>query len=277
MKPILLALLLLMTGACTNKKETANEQAAKTGIEVRDFPYRDGALLCQGFVALPDSKEPAPAVLIVPEWWGIGDYEKSRARQLAELGFVAFVVDMYGEGRRLQTPDSAGKYAAVFYSDVDLAKNRFLAAYQQVKSLAQTDTNRIGAIGYCFGGTQVLNMARMGLPLQAVVSFHGNLRCAPIQQPIAKKAAVLVCNGAADGFVSEEDILQFKQEMQAADFAFTFTNYADAKHAFTNPEADQYAQKFNMDIAYNPLADSASWVEMKNFLEKNLMQTQGAL
>ena len=208
-----------------------------------------------------------PVVLIVHEWWGISDYTRNRARQLADMGYLAFAIDMYGEGKTAETPEEAGKLAAPFYEGVRVSQPRFEAALAKIKTYPNADTNHIAAIGYCFGGSMVLNMAKIGEPLKAVVSFHGNLAGVPVSDK-GIKAAVLVCHGEADQFVKPEELAAFKKEMETAKADFTFKSYPGATHAFTNPAATEKGKKFSMPIAYNEAADTASWNEMKVLFER---------
>ena len=207
-------------------------------------------------------------MLIVPEWWGISDYTRGRAKQLAELGYLAFAVDFYGEGKTAETPDEAGKLAGPFYAPGStMGKNRFDAALAKIKTHPGADTNKIAAIGYCFGGAMVLNMARLGEPLKGVVSFHGNLAGVPLKKELLK-ADVLVCHGDSDKFVLPAEVATFKKQMDSIGATYTFKHYANATHAFTNPMADEKAKKYKMPVAYNPAADTSSFNEMKLFLNK---------
>ena len=268
---VLLAAGVVMT-ACNNeekKTEPSVETAVKEPkIKEDNVTYTGDNISMSGFVAYDENKEgPRPAVIVVPEWWGLNDYPKHRAKQLAELGYIAIAIDMYGNGKTADNPDSAGKYATPFYQDPQMAKRRFEAALQKLKSYSQTDTSKIAAIGYCFGGAQVLNMARLGENLKGVVSFHGNLMGVPADKS-KLKAAILVCHGAADTFVSTKEIELFKQEMVKVGADYKFNAYDSAKHAFTNPEATELGKKFNLPIAYNAAADSASWNDMKSFFNR---------
>lgn len=255
--------------ACNNAEEKQTETTeTKPRIKEENVTYSDDDISMKGFVVYDESKEgPRPAVIVVPEWWGLNDYPKRRAKELAELGYIAMAIDMYGEGKTADNPDSAGKYATPFYQDPQMAKRRFDAALAKLKSYLQTDTARIAAIGYCFGGAQVLNMARLGEDLKGVVSFHGNLMGVPADKNTLK-AAILVCHGGVDPFVTPEEIEGFKKEMDAVNANYTFNVYDSATHAFTNPAATEAGKKFNLPIAYNAKADSASWQDMKAFFDK---------
>jgi dienelactone hydrolase len=225
-------------------------------------------VLMKNFLAYNENiKGQRPGVLVVPEWWGVNDYARKRARMLAELGYTALVVDMYGEGKQAMTPDEAGKLSSEVMKNLDVAKGRFMAAMELLKKQTPVDPNRIAAIGYCFGGGIVLNMARQNVDLKGVASFHGGLTPVEPAQPGGVKAKILALTGSDDGFVPTEQVEAFKREMKAAGADFQVISYPGAKHSFTNPEADSLGKKFNMPIAYNSKADKESWDEMKNFLE----------
>jgi dienelactone hydrolase len=237
----------------------------ESGLKEETVSYTADNITFKSFVAYNaghDTKR--PAVLVVPEWWGLNDYVKARARQLAELGYIAIAVDFYGEGRIADNPDSAGKWAMPFYKNPQMAKSHFDAALEKIKSYPQTDTGKIAAIGYCFGGAQVLNMARLGEHLKGVVSFHGNLVGVPVKKELLK-AKILVCHGEADQFVKPAEVAAFKKSMDSVGADYTFKSYPGATHAFSNPDATAIGQKFKMPIAYNVAADTASWNEMKSF------------
>jgi len=260
--------------ACNNQQTASQESTAAAtdsstakGPKIKEetVSYTAGNLGVKSFVAYDESNAgKRPAVLIVPEWWGLNDYVKRRAKQLAELGYIALAVDFYGDGKIADNPDSAGKWATPFYKNPQLAKTNFDAALEKIKTYPQTDTTKIAAIGYCFGGAQVLNMARMGEPLKAVVSFHGNLAGVPVKKDLLK-ANVLVCHGEADQFVKPAEVAAFKKSMDSVGASYTFKSYPGATHAFTNPDATAMGQKFKLPIAYNGAADTASWNEMKTF------------
>ncbi|MGN6293845.1 MAG: dienelactone hydrolase family protein [Chitinophagaceae bacterium] len=263
---------ILSLAACNNAEKKAEPETPATAKEPKikedNVSYTGDNISMNGFVAYDENKEgPRPGVIIVPEWWGLNEYPKERAKQLAALGYIAIAIDMYGNGKIADNPDSAGKYATPFYQDPKMAQRRFDAALAKLKSYSQTDTSKIAAIGYCFGGAQVLNMARLGENLKGVVSFHGNLMGVPADKNTLK-AAILVCHGAADPFVPAAEVEKFKKEMEAVGANYTFKAYENATHAFTNPASTENGKKFNMPIAYNPAADSASWQDMKTFFGK---------
>jgi dienelactone hydrolase len=251
------------------KSETNKAHAMKNyALKTENVDYSGDGVSMKGFVAYnEDTATAKPVVLILPEWWGIGDYTRGRAKQLAELGYLAFAVDMYGEGKTAETPDDAGKLATPFYTSATLCKSRFDAAMAKIKTYKFADANRVAAIGYCFGGAMVLNMARAGEPLKGVVSFHGNLVGNKLDKSLLK-ADVLVCHGDDDKFVSLTEVATFKKQMDSLGASYTFKSYAGATHAFTNPGATEKGKKFNLPIVYNAAADTASFNEMKVFFDK---------
>jgi dienelactone hydrolase/uncharacterized protein YndB with AHSA1/START domain len=238
-------------------------------IVAEEIKYKVGAQSFTGFLAYDQNRQQRPGILLVHEWWGHDDYVRSRARQLAELGFVALALDMYGGGKHAHHPDEAGKMAGEVKKNFDSAKERFVAALEELKNHPATDRERIAAIGYCFGGNIVLNMARSGIDLDGVVSFHGSLDAIgnPAQQGQVR-ASMLVLNGADDAMVPPEQIQGFMEEMDKAGVDYEFINYPGAKHGFTNPEADNNARKFNLPVAYNAQADQQSWQKMRDFLAR---------
>ena len=240
--------------------------AAVRGQEV---DYSADGVKLKGYIAYDDSiKGKRPGVLVVHEWWGQNEYPRKRARMLAKLGYTAMALDMYGDGKVASHPKDAGKFAGMIRSNMPLAKSRFLAALAILKKNKMTDPNKIAAIGYCFGGGVVLAMARQGVDLDGVVSFHGSLKTTQPAKPGEVKAKVLVCNGEDDPFTKPEDIVAFKSEMKSAGVDMRFVDYPGAKHAFTNPDATALGKKFNLPLAYNAQADKQSWLEMQSFFKK---------
>ncbi len=209
-----------------------------------------------------------PGVLVFPEWWGLNDYIKKRTEQVASLGYFAMGVDMYGNGKTADHPEEAGSLMNGVLGDLDLLKFRVEAAYQALRNEELADSNRMGAIGYCFGGALVLNMARFGMDLQGVVSFHGALDSMQKPGPGEVKAKILVCHGAADEFIPDEAIVNFKKEMEEASADFEFVDYQGALHGFTNPAADERGKAFNLPLAYDEKADLQSWQAMESHFEK---------
>jgi len=186
-----------------------------------------------------------------------------RAAVLAGLGYVALALDMYGDGKTVTHPKDAGALAGEVRKNMDVAEKRFRAAMALLAGQPDVDARRLAAIGYCFGGGMVLEMARRGLPLAAVVSFHGSLPTQTPAKPGGVKAKVLVLNGADDSFVKPEQIEAFKKEMQAAGVDYRFVSYPGAVHGFTNPAATENGKKYNLPLAYNAEVDRQSWEEMR--------------
>ncbi len=241
--------------------------AAEPKIVGKTVEYTVQGMVMKGYLAYDENiKGKHPGVLVVHEWWGLNDYARKRARMLAELGYTALAVDMYGEGKQAMHPDDARKFSSELMKNFDDAKARFLAAMEFLKQQPSVDSNRIAAIGYCMGGGVVLNMARQGVDLKGVASFHGSLTAVKPALPGSVKAKVLVLHGADDKFIPPEQIEAFKQEMKSAGADFQFISYPGAVHSFTNPEADDLGKKYNMPIAYNAQADQKSWDELKKFL-----------
>ena len=259
---------LLFLIACNGTQPSATMETQKVSVKEENITYTGDNVNMKGFVAYNEaSAAKRPVVLIVHEWWGLNDYTKGRAKQLAALGYLAIAVDLYGEGKTAEDPDNAGKLAGPFYQNPQMAKKRFDAALAKIKTYAVADTNNIAAIGYCFGGGMVLNFARMGENLKGVVSFHGSLLGVPPDKKLLK-ADILVCHGEDDKFVKAEDVAKFKMQMDSIGASYTFKSYAGATHAFSNPNATEMGKKFNMPIAYNAAADTASFNEMKTFFGK---------
>ncbi len=238
------------------------------GIVTKEFTYNGGGVSMKGYLAYNgDLQGKQPGVLVVHEWWGQNEYPRERARMLAGLGYVALALDMYGDGKIANHPDNAGKFAMEVMQHMDTAKARFVAAYDLLKAQPECDSTRIAAIGYCFGGGVVLNMALLGLPLDGVVSFHGSLPTQPPPGEEPVKAKVLVCNGADDPFNPPATVDQFKKLMDSVHADYKVIDYPGAKHAFTNPAADSLGKLFNIPIAYNEAADKGSWSAMEEFLK----------
>lgn len=267
---MLICIMLIASCKLSDKKKEPDMKEPKLKEENVTYSAGDSkdSLILDGFIVYDENIEgKRPAVLVIHEWWGLNDYTKMRARELAKLGYIAMAIDMYGNGKRADNPDAAGKLAGPFYQNPQLAKPLFDAALAKLKTYSQTDPAKVAAIGYCFGGAQVLNLARFGEDLKGVVSFHGNLTVTTPDKNLLK-ADVLVCHGAADPFVPQTEVDKFKKQMDSIGAKYTFKAYEGATHAFTNPNATAMGEKFNLPIKYNPAADSASWKDMKDFFKK---------
>jgi dienelactone hydrolase len=233
-------------------------------IHTETVDYHDGNTTLEGFLAYDDSiSGKRPGVLVVHQWRGITDYEKMRAQQLAQLGYVAFCADIYGKGVRPQTPQASAAEAGKFRGgDRKLLRERVNAGLDELKSNPWADTNRLAAIGYCFGGTTVLELARSGAQLNGVVSFHGGLDSPNPSDGKNIKCKVLVLAGADDPFQSQENLTAFENEMRNSGVDWQIVFYGGAVHAFTQPDVD----KENLNGAkYDEKADKRSWQAMKDF------------
>ena len=246
----------------------AGISVSHAGTITQKIDYQVDGVTMKGYLAYDDAiKGQRPGIIVVHEWWGLNDYARQRARMLAELGYTAFALDMYGDGKQARHPDDAKKFSSEVMQNFPMAKARFIAALDVLRKHRTVDPHRIAAIGYCFGGGIVLEMARSGIDVAGVASFHGMLATAHPAQVSAIKAKILVMTGAEDPFVPPAQVAQFKQEMDAAKVDYTLISYPGAKHAFTNPDADKYGEKFNLPLAYNQAADQASWKEMQDFFQ----------
>jgi dienelactone hydrolase len=225
-------------------------------------------VVLKGYIAYDNKvRGKRPGVLVVHEWWGLNEYARKRARMLAELGYTALAVDMYGEGKQAMHPDDAKKFSSETMKNFDTAKARFIAGMDFLKKQPTVDAGRIAAIGYCFGGGVVLNMARQGVDLKGVASFHGSLAAVKPAVPGMVKAKLRVYTGADDKFVPAEAVEAFKKEMAEAKADFKVIAYPGAIHSFTNPDATELGKKYNLPLAYNEKADKESWEDMKKFLD----------
>jgi dienelactone hydrolase len=238
--------------------------AAQAAIQTRTVEYADGATKLEGYLAWDDSRPGyQPGVLIVHQWKGLGDYEQKRAQMLAGLGYIAFACDIYGQGVRPQSSADAGKEAGKYKNDPALFRRRLQAGLDALKAQQGVDQGRVAAIGYCFGGSGVLELARSGADIAGVVSFHGGLQTS---QPAAKgavKAKVLVLNGADDPGAPASVVAAFEEEMRSAGVDWELTNYGGAVHAFTDWSANTPGRAM-----YNESADRRSWEQMKDFLQE---------
>ncbi len=244
-------------------------QTAKAALVTKEVVYKDGATELTGYLVYDDAFQGSlPGVMVVHEWWGHNDYVRNRADQLAALGYVAFAADMYGTGKLATTPDEAKALSKPFYDDRKLMQSRAAAGLAILAAEPKVLKENIGVIGYCFGGTVALEVARSGADVDGVVSFHGGLGTTSPAQKGVVKARVLALNGKADSMVPESEKMGFVEEMTNAGVDFKSMDYPDAKHAFTNPAATETGKKFGLDVAYNEEADKNSWAEMREFFKK---------
>lgn len=233
--------------------------------EITETPvtYKDGGTTLKGFVVVDTAqKARRPGIIVVHEWWGITQHMHHEARRLAQQGYVAFIADMYGDAKTADNPADAGALSGAVMTNPQAMKSRFDAARAQLASLPTVDASRIGAVGYCFGGAVVLNMARAGADLAAVAGFHASLGLnTPAPAPGTVKARILVLNGADDPFVKKEQYVQFESDLKAANADFKVITYPGAVHAFTNPEATALGKKFNLPLRYDAKANDAAEAE----------------
>jgi len=241
---------------------------AQAELHTEPVEYRHGDTVLEGYLAYDSHLEkPGPGVLVVHEWKGLNEYAKHRAEQLAQLGYTALAVDMYGKGIQAKDHEEAAKLSGIYRSDRQLMRARIQAGLDVLSHHPLVDARRIGAIGYCFGGTTVLELARSGADVAGVVSFHGGLATPSPASPGTVKARVLVCHGAADSYVSAEEVAAFEAEMQQAGVEYRLIRYDGAVHSFTVPDAGNDSSR---GVAYHPEADRASWEAMRRFFEEVL-------
>lgn len=295
---ILLACFFACGGSATDSDETAAESAqgesATVGSETalaeapnaepsppgdtssvigEELTYEADGKTLKGYLAYnTETDQPRPGILVVHEWWGHNEYVRERARMLAELGYTALALDMYGEGKNTEHPKEAGEFSAQALKDLKGARARFEAAAELLRDHKTTDADLIGAIGYCFGGGVALNMARMGSDLDAVVSFHGSLDPKKKAKKGAIKAEILVLTGEADPMVPAKSVEAFKKEMKQAKADVEVVSYPGVVHAFTNPDATELGKKYDLPIKYDAQADKDSWERMKAHLAETFAE-----
>nr|WP_299381354.1 dienelactone hydrolase family protein [Allomuricauda sp.] len=254
------------TESNTESKKVAEELPIK--VKGEEVAYATDSTNLKGYIAYnKNAKEKCPGILIVHEWWGHNNYVRQRADMLAELGYTAIAVDMYGDGKLAEHPDDAGKFARTVMTNLPEATARFNAAMELLKSHASVDSEKIGAIGYCFGGSVVLTMANSGADLDAVAAFHSGVRL-PVMPNDKLKAKVLVCNGADDPFISPESVTAFKSALDSINADYKYFSYPGVKHSFTSKEADANGEKFNMPLAYDADADEKSWASLQQLFSE---------
>ena len=235
-------------------------------VEGEAFEYQQGTTILEGWkIPYRGSVDLVPGVLIIPDWTGVGDFSKTQALDFAKMGIVVVVADIYGKGVHPQGPKECGAEAGKYKSDRDLFRARLLAGFEQIKKQPRVDPNRIAAVGYCFGGTGVLELARAGADVKGVVSFHGGLDSPTPADGKNIKAKVLVLHGADDPYVPAEGIAAMTAELNAAKVDWQMISYSGAVHSFSNPGAGSDVSKGN---AYDARADARSWTHMRAFLDE---------
>ncbi len=254
---LVLALLLCLYGV----------SLARAEVQTKAIEYRDGDLVLEGFAAWDPTKisKGAPGVLVVHQWMGLTDYEKSRCKQLAELGYVAFALDIYGKGVRPDNPKSAAEQAGIYKADRGLFRQRLNLGLEQLKQLTGVDADKLAAIGYCFGGTGVLELARSGAKVQGVVSFHGGLDSPTPADGKNIQCKVLILHGADDPFVPAADIQAMLKEFNDAGVDWQMISYSQSVHSFTQPSA---GSDNSAGAAYNERSDKRSWKAMQQFFNE---------
>ena len=234
--------------------------SAQAAIQEEAVTYKDGDTVMKGYIVYDDAnKAKRPGIIVVHEWWGITKHIHSEARRFAGEGYTAFVADMYGDGKTADNPKDAGALSGSVRNNPAAMQSRFVAAKDLLSKHATVDASRIGASGYCFGGSVVLDMARAGLDLKGVAAFHAGLGASAAPAAAGQvKSKILVQNGGADPFNKPESIDAFKKEMAAAKVDYSYLVYPGAVHAFTNPEATEKGKQFKLPLAYDAEADKQS-------------------
>lgn len=265
-------LLISCAGPFGNKAQEENqsepeEEIVEVNITGEEITYSSDTTDMNGFIAYNKAQTgKRPGVLVVHEWWGHNDYTRKRAQMLAELGYVALAVDMYGDGKQAEHPSDAGKFSGMVMKNEEMAVKRFNSAYEILANHPEVDSNKISAIGYCFGGSVILNMANMGADLDGVAAFHSGVQV-PNQPSEKLEAKVLVQNGADDPFVSKESVSSFKSAMDSLNADYEYIAYPGVVHAYTNPGATELGEKFDLPLKYDQEADTKSWEKLQEFLK----------
>ncbi|MDW3196224.1 MAG: dienelactone hydrolase family protein [Cytophagales bacterium] len=265
----LIAICLMLLSACSTPKSEEQQSTAEATTPAVEVPkgeitYSADTIDMKGYFATNAAAgAKVPGILVIHEWWGHNDYARKRADMLADLGYVALAIDMYGDGKVAEHPQDAGKFSGMVFQNLDQSRAKFEAALKTLQDHPNVDPDKIAAIGYCFGGAVAINMANAGYDLDAVAAFHSSLGMAFQPNAETLKAKILVCNGADDPFISEESIVAFKQAYESFGTDMKYVSYPGAVHSFTSKEADANGEKFNLPLAYNEEADAASWKEMQ--------------
>ncbi len=243
--------------------------SAQAEVQGRVIVYHVGAAEFTGYLAFDDAVSgKRPGILVIHEWWGYNAYARKRADMLAALGYTAFALDMYGTGKVADHPDDAKAFMLAATNNMQEMKKRFQAGLNILLAQPSVDKHKMAVIGYCMGGGIALNMARAGLDVNGVATFHGSLGTQTPAKPGQVKAEIIVFTGAADPYAPPAQVQAFEKEMQAAGVVYTLKSYPGAKHSFTNPKADDFAKRFAMPLAYNKAADEDSWQQMQKFFRR---------
>ena len=244
--------------------------AARAEVKTESVEYKQGDTVLQGFVAYDDATQgKRPGILVVHEWWGHNQHARNAATKLAKAGYVAFALDLYGKGKVTTHPEDAKGFVAEATKDPEVKKARFDAAMEYLKQQPRVDPERIGVIGYCFGGGVALDMARAGEPLSAVATFHGVLTPSgePAKKGVIQARSILIQTGGKDPMVTKDNVQQLEKEMKAAGVKVQLITYPQAKHGFTNPDSDKSGME---GLAYDAQADRKSWDVMLKYMRATL-------
>lgn len=239
-------------------------------VVTRTISYSHEGVSLEGHLAYDDAVSgKMPGILVVHEWWGLNDYARARAEQLAQMGYVAFALDMYGKGKSTEHPDQAAAWMKAVNNNMDGWLKRAMAGLDVLKKQSRVDTRRLAAIGYCFGGATVQVLAYGGADLKGVVSFHGSLIPPSAEQAARTRAKILICHGAEDPMNQPEAMTTYVNGMNASSIDWQIIAYGGTRHSFTNPDADKRGMAA---LAYNPSADRRSWQHMTIFFDEVLSQ-----
>lgn len=278
MKNLIVLILTLPLAIISCKTESEDKAASKqtstiqkedpVSIVGEEITYETDSTLMRGYLAHNSAiDEEKPGIIVVHEWWGHDDFARKKAEKLAELGYVALAVDMYGQGKIANHPEEAMAFSSKVMKNFDTAKARFEAAVETLKADKNVDNNKISAIGFCFGGSVALSMANTGANLDAVAVFHSGLGL-PVMPNENLKAKLLIQNGAEDMMITDEQISTFKSQLDDVNADYEYIAYEGVKHSFTNKKADSLGKKYNLPLAYDKKPAEKSWEKMTLFLEK---------
>ena len=243
---------------------------ANAEVKLEEIEYSHNDTKLTGYLAYDDSKSgKRPGVIVVHEWWGHNDHARNRSKMLAEAGYTALALDMYGSGKLANHPKKAGEFMNAAFSNWVDSQARYNKALEILKRHKTVDATRIGSIGFCFGGAVSIKMAKSNADLKGIVGFHSALPMEPAITKNSMKAAVLIINGSEDEFLKPETVSAFSEDMFKANVDFTYMNLKGVKHSYTNPEADEFNKKFTLPaLQYNKKADEQAWSEMLKFFQR---------